>query len=150
VRIIVGADHQGYLIREMVVGLLSGLGHTVEDLGTFNAVPVDYPDIAAKVAQQVSRGQADRGILVGGTGLGMCIVANKFPGVRAALCHDELIAEMSRRHNDANILCLAADILHEQSLDRLIQVWLDTAFDGGRHLRRVEKINALERKLLLG
>ena len=147
-QIIVGADHQGYLIREMVVGLLPGFGHIVEDLGTFNAVPVDYPDIAAKVAHQVSCGQAERGILVGGTGLGMCIVANKFPGVRASLCHDELIAEMSRHRYDVNILCLAADILHEQSLDRLIQVWLDTAFDGGRHLYCIEKIAAMERKLL--
>jgi ribose 5-phosphate isomerase B len=150
VQIIIGAEHHGYLVRERVVGLLLRLGHQVEDIGAFNAEPVDYPDIAARVARHVSYGHAERGLLVGETGLGLCMVANKFPGVRAALCHDELTAEMSRRHIDLNVLCISADILHDQSVDRLIQVWLNTAFEGGRHLRRIEKITALERKSFSG
>jgi ribose 5-phosphate isomerase B len=149
-QVTVGADHRGYLVRGMVVDLLQRFGHGVEDVGVFNAEPVDYPDIAASVAGQVSRGNAERGILVGGTGLGMCIVANKFPRVRAALCHDDLIAEIGRRHHDLNVLCLSADILHEQPIERLVHVWLNTAFEGGRHRRRIEKIAAMERDSLSG
>ena len=120
------------------------LGHVVEDVGTDSSEAVDYPDIAACAARKVSRGEADRGILTGGTGLGMSIVANKFPGVRAAACHDDLSAEMSRRHNDTNILCLSADLLGEQFVDRMIESWLKTEFEGGRHARRVAKICSLE------
>lgn len=144
-RVIIGANHRGYLVREVVVELLQRLGHDIQDLGAFNGDPVDYPDIAARVAHEVSGGQAERGILVGGTCLGMCIVANKFPGVRAVLCHDDLSAELSRRQIDANVLCLSADNLHDHPVDRLIQVWLNTAFVGGRYARHVAKIAALER-----
>ena len=119
----------------------------MEDLGDFGGEAVDYPDIAARVARKVSHGEVDRGILICGTGLGMCITANKFPGVRAAPCHDDLTAEMSRRHNDANILCLSADLLGERLVDRMIEIWLSTAFEGGRHARRIAKICRLEAEI---
>jgi len=147
-RIAVGADHRGYSIRNKVINSLHRLGHDVVDLGTYTDDPVDYPDIAAAVARLVSRGQVERGILMCGTGLGMCIAANKFPNVRAAPCHDDLTAEMSRRHNDLNILCLSADMLGERLVDRMVEIWLSTPFEGGRHARRVEKIGALEREHL--
>jgi len=146
-RIAVGSDHRGFLIRSKVIELLERLGHEVEDVGTFTPDAVDYPDVAALVAPKVGRGEVDRGILVCGTGLGMCIAANKFPGVRAAPCHDDLTAEMSRRHNDTNVLCLSADLLGERLIDRMIELWLSTPFEGGRHARRVEKITRLEQSL---
>jgi ribose 5-phosphate isomerase B len=145
-RIAVGTDHRGFAIRAKVVQLLQGLGHDVTDVGTFSADSVDYPDIAADVAHKVSRGEAERGILVCGTGLGMCIAANKVQGVRAAPCHDDITAEMSRRHNDANVLCLSADLLGERLIDRMIEIWLTTPFEGGRHARRLDKIAELERE----
>ncbi len=123
------------------------LGHEVEDLGTYTDEAVDYPDVAARVARKVSRGEVERGILVCGTGLGMCIAANKFPGVRAAPCHDDLTAEMSRRHNDSNILCLSADLLGERLIDRMIELWLATPFEGGRHARRIAKITDIEHEV---
>ena len=143
-RIAVGTDHRGYSIRSKVIELVERLGHEVEDVGTFSSDAVDYPDIASLVARRVSRGEVDRGILVCGTGLGMCIAANKFHGVRAAPCHDDLTAEMSRRHNDTNVLCLSADLLGERLIDRMVELWLSTPFEGGRHARRVEKIRRLE------
>lgn len=146
-RIAVGCDHRGYSIRAKVIDLLKRLGHEVIDLGVDSADPVDYPDIAARVARMVSRGEVDRGILMCGTGLGMCIAANKIPGVRAAPCHDDLTAEMSRRHNDLNVLCLSSDLLGERLIDRMVEIWLTTPFEGGRHARRVKKIAALEKAL---
>jgi ribose 5-phosphate isomerase B len=145
-RIAIGTDHRGYAIRSKVIELVQRLGHEVEDVGTFTPDAVDYPDIGAIVAGKVSRGETDRGILVCGTGLGMCIVANKFQGVRAAPCHDDLTAELSRRHNDANVLCLSADLLGERLIDRMVELWLSTPFEGGRHARRVEKVCQLERE----
>ncbi|MBN1589993.1 MAG: ribose 5-phosphate isomerase B [Pirellulales bacterium] len=144
-RIAVGSDHRGCVIHSKVIVFLKRLGHDVVDAGTDNSEPVDYPDIAAVVAGQVSRGEVDRGILVCGTGLGMCIAANKFAGVRAAPCHDDLTAEMSRRHNDLNVLCLSSDLLGERLIDRMVELWLNTPFEGGRHARRIEEIEALER-----
>jgi ribose 5-phosphate isomerase B len=143
-RIAVGTDHRGYSIRSKVIELAQRLGHEVQDVGTYSADAVDYPDIASVVAGRVSRGEVDRGILVCGTGLGMCIAANKFRGVRAAPCHDDLTAELSRRHNDSNILCLSADLLGQRRIDRMVELWLSTPFEGGRHARRVEKIRQLE------
>ena len=145
-RVAVGADHRGYALRTKVIDLVSRLGHQPEDMGTFTDEAVDYPDIAARVARKVSCGEAERGILICGTGVGMCIAANKFPGVRAAPCHDDLTAEMSRRHNDSNILCLSADMLGERLIDRMVEIWLSTPFEGGRHARRVDKITELERE----
>ena len=139
-RIAVGCDHRGVHVRERVLELLQSFGQEVVDLGTKDRQEVDYPDIAAAVAVKVSRGEVDRGVLICGTGLGMCIVANKFPGVRAAPCHDELTVEIARRHNDLNVLCLSGEILGERNVDRLVEIWLKTGFDGGRHARRVQKI----------
>jgi ribose 5-phosphate isomerase B len=143
-RVAIGADHRGFDIRVKLVELVQHLGHEVIDVGAFTPDAVDYPDIAADVAYKVSRGEVDRGILVCGTGLGMCIAANKVHGVRAAPCHDDITAEMSRRHNDANILCLSADMLGERLIDRMVEIWLTTPFEGGRHARRVDKITELE------
>jgi len=131
-------------MRQAVIQLLHRHGQEVIDVGADDGTPVDYPDVAAAVAGQVSRGEVDRGILISGSGLGMSIAANKFPGVRAAPCHDDLTAEMSRRHNDLNVLCLASDILGERLVGRLVTIWLNTDFEGGRHARRVQKIAELE------
>jgi len=145
-RIAVGSDHRGFAVRERIIELLKRLHQEVVDAGTHSCDSVDYPDIAAVVAEQVSTGQVDRGILICGTGIGMCITANKFPHVRAAPCHDDLSAEMSRRHNDLNVLCLSADMLGEKLIDRMVEIWLKTEFEGGRHARRVDKIAQLEKR----
>ena len=145
-RIAVGSDHRGNALRAKIVRHLTRLGHEVTDMGTHARGSVDYPDVAAQVAQKVSNHQVERGILICGTGLGMSIVANKFPGVRAAPCHDDLTAEMSRRHNDLNVLCLSGDMLGERLVDRLVEIWLKTEFEGGRHARRVQKIADLEQR----
>jgi ribose 5-phosphate isomerase B len=144
-RIAIGNDHRGYVVKEKLIRVLEQLGHEVEDDGTDSGRPVDYPDIAGVVGCKVAKGNAQRGILICGTGVGMCIAANKIPGIRAAACHDELTAEIIRRHNDTNVLCLAADMLGGREFDRMVQVWLDTPFDGGRHARRLEKIAEMER-----
>lgn len=143
-KIAVGSDHRGYDAKKRLVPLLQHLGHEVADVGTVGCDSVDYPDFAFEVAKLVSAGQADRGILTCGSGIGMCIAANKVRGVRAALCHDPITAEMSRRHNDANVLCLSADLLGEEIIDRLIKIWVETPFEAGRHARRVEKIMRFE------
>jgi ribose 5-phosphate isomerase B len=145
-RIIVGSDHRGHQVKQKVIDLVRRLGHEVLDEGTDGGVSIDYPDVAARVGSMVSKAEVDRGILICGTGIGMSIVANKFPGVRAAPCHDDLTAEMSRRHNDLNVLCLSADMLGERLIDRMVEIWLATPFEGGRHARRVEKIGDLEHK----
>jgi ribose 5-phosphate isomerase B len=144
-RIAVGSDHRGFAVKERIIELLKKTNQEVIDAGTHSCESVDYPDIAAVVAAQVSNGQVDRGILICGTGIGMCITANKFANVRAAPCHDDLSAEMSRRHNDLNILCLSADMLGERLIDRMVEIWLKTEFEGGRHARRVDKISQLEK-----
>jgi ribose 5-phosphate isomerase B len=143
-RIAVGSDHRGYVIKQKIIELLKRLEHEVIDAGPANQESVDYPDVASVVAQKVSKGEVDRGILICGTGIGMSIAANKFPGVRAAPCHDDLTAEMSRRHNDLNVLCLSADMLGERLIDRMVEIWIKTDFEGGRHARRIEKIVELE------
>jgi ribose 5-phosphate isomerase B len=144
-RIAVGSDHRGFPVKERILELLRRLDQEAIDIGTKDSESVDYPDFAAVVAQMVSKGEVDRGILICGTGIGMCIVANKFPGVRAAPCHDDLSAEMSRRHNDLNVLCLSADMLGERLIDRMVEIWIKTEFEGGRHARRVEKIGEIEK-----
>jgi ribose 5-phosphate isomerase B len=146
-RIAIGTDHRGFELRAKLTELLQKLGHEVVDVGTFSPEAIDYPDIAAQVAGKVSHGEVDRGILVCGTGLGMCIAANKFAGVRAAPCHDDITAELSRRHNDSNILCLSADLLGERLIDRMVEIWLAAPFEGGRHQRRVQKISDLEHRV---
>lgn len=143
-RIAIGSDHRGYLVKAKLIQLLQQWGHETIDEGAHDNQSVDYPDIAALVSRKVSHHEVDRGILICGTGIGMAIAANKFPGVRAAPCHDEVTAEMSRRHNDVNVLCLSADLLGERRIDRMVELWLRTEFEGGRHARRVERISQFE------
>jgi ribose 5-phosphate isomerase B len=143
-RIALGSDHRGYETKSRIADRLRQAGHDVIDQGTSSEESVDYPDFAAAVAHSVAGGESDRGILICGTGLGMCIAANKVSGVRAAPCHDPLTAEMSRRHNDANVLCLSSDMLGDRVISSMVDIWLDTEFEGGRHARRLEKIAELE------
>jgi ribose 5-phosphate isomerase B len=143
-KIATGSDHRGTEAKRRIVILLKQLGHEVLDMGTDGRESVDYPDFASQVASAVGEGRVERGILICGTGIGMCIAANKVKGVRAALCHDSITAEMSRRHNDANVLCLSADLLGEELMERMVRIWLETEFEGGRHARRVEKIKRIE------
>jgi ribose 5-phosphate isomerase B len=143
-RIAIGSDHRGVQVKAKLILMFENLGHQVVDHGTHDNTSVDYPDIAALVAGEVSRGAAERGILICGTGIGMAISANKFPHVRAATVHDEFEAEMCRRHNNVNVLCLSADLLGERNLDGMLNVWLTTEFEGGRHARRLEKISLFE------
>lgn len=144
-KIVLGSDHRGFGVKQRLAAALTKLGHEVRDVGADSGdAPADYPDFAIPVSEAVARGEADRGILVCGTGFGMCIAANKVSGIRAVSCRDAIEAEMSRRHNDANVLCMSADFLGQELIDRLVQVWLTTAFEGGRHQRRVEKISQYE------
>jgi ribose 5-phosphate isomerase B len=143
-RVAVGSDHRGFQVKRKIVELVQRLGHEVVDYGAASEDAVDYPDFALQVALAVSAAQVDRGILICGTGIGMSMAANKVRGVRAALCHDDVTAEMSRRHNDANVMCLSADLLGARLIDRMIEIWLHTEFEGGRHARRVEKIRKIE------
>ena len=151
-RIILASDHRGLTVRETILEYLQTLPEYVVMLvdeqsteGQFSENG-DYPDIAAKVARMVASGAADRGILICGTGIGTCVVANKFPGIRAAPCHNEVIAELSRKHNDSNILCLSGDLLGERSSVAIVAAWLTAQFEGGRHSDRLEKIQQLEKK----
>lgn len=146
-RIAIGSDHRGYHLKEQIIGMLRSKGHDVLDEGTCGTESVDYPDFAVLVAKKVSQGVAERGVLICGTGIGMAVTANKFSGVRAAPCNDEVTAEISRRHNDLNVLCLSADMLSPRTVERMVEVWLTTPFEGGRHERRVEKIHQLEKEL---
>lgn len=144
-KIAVASDHRGYHLKEKVVSLLKTKGHEIIDEGPSTDESVDYPDFAALVASKVSDGIVERGILICGTGLGMAIAANKFPRVRAAACVDEVTAELSRRHNDLNVLCLSGDLLSSRSTERLVEIWMETEFEGGRHKRRLDKILELEK-----
>src|SRR3972149_2614825 len=144
-KVAIASDHRGYHLKEKVISLLKSKGHEIVDDGPATDASVDYPDFAALVASKVSSGMVDRGILICGTGLGMAIVANKFPRVRPAACVDEVTAELSRRHNDLNVLCLSGDLLSSRSTERLVEIWMRTEFEGGRHERRVEKIRQLEK-----
>ena len=144
-KIAIASDHRGLKIKNRLIQSLQASGYQLLDQGTDSGQPVDYPDYARIVAEKVSKGEAERGILICGTGIGMSIAANKFEGVRAASCYDEVMVEMSRRHNDVNILCLPGDLIGDRSVDDLVKMWLKTEFDGGRHLQRIEKITELER-----
>lgn len=146
-RISIGSDHRGVRIKSRLNTTLQNLGHQVVDHGTDSEQSVDYPDFAAHVCRDVAEGSSERGILICGTGIGMAIAANKFKGVRAANCFDEVMAEMCRRHNNVNVLCLPADMIGERSLDDLVKIWLTTEFEAGRHQRRIEKITELESEL---
>ena len=143
-RIVIGSDHRGVDTKRRLIASLQEMQHEVIDLGPIGLESVDYPDYAFEVARRVSKGEADRGLLICGTGIGMCIAANKVKGVRAAPCHDSITAEMSRRHNDANVLCLSADLLGEELMLRMAKIFLETEFEAGRHARRIEKIAKFE------
>ncbi|MBV9663925.1 MAG: ribose 5-phosphate isomerase B [Actinobacteria bacterium] len=143
-RMAIGSDHAGYQLKQHVIGLLEGLGHDVDDQGTHSEEPVDYPPICAGVARTVARGEADRGIVLGGSGQGEQISANKVRGVRAALCNDLYTARMSRQHNDANVLSMGGRIVAFGLADEIVTLWLSTDFEGGRHVRRVEQIAEIE------
>lgn len=143
-RISIGSDHRGVNLKSKIDEFLAAEGHEVSNLGTDSTESCDYPDIAIAVAKAVAGGEAERGILVCGTGIGMAITANKVPGIRAAICNDEVTAEMCRRHNDVNVLCLSGDMVGERNIDQLLRIWLETEFEGGRHARRLEKIAQLE------
>ncbi len=143
-RIWIGGDHAGFELKERVKTLLEQRQHQVTDMGTSSGESVDYPDYAAAVAQAVSSGEADRGVLVCGTGIGMSIAANKFANVRAALCHDVETARLSRQHNDANVLAIGSRVLDPELALAIVQEWMTTTFDGGRHSHRLRKIAALE------
>jgi ribose 5-phosphate isomerase B len=139
-KIALGSDHAGFGTKQSLAGFLKSAGHDVEDLGTDSSESVDYPDFAKAVAKAVANGSAEKGILICGTGIGMSMSANKVKGVRAALCHSAYTAEMSRRHNDANVLCLGGRILAEAAIERIAERFLATPFEGGRHQARVSKI----------
>ena len=148
--IVLGSDHGGLELKEAIRAALAARGLDVSDYGTDNGDSVDYPDFAEKVAGAVSRGVAELGVLVCGTGIGMSIVANKFPGVRAALATDEFMAQMAKEHNNANILVLGGRVLTAEKAVKLVNVWLDAHYEGGRHQRRLDKIAQLETALRTG
>ena len=139
-KIAVASDHRGVQVKQKILRQLADMGIEAVDLGPANADRVDYPDYAAKVAKAITNQEVERGILVCGTGIGMSIAANRYHGVRAALCHDDMTAEMSRRHNDSNVLCLSADLLGEQLINRMTEVWVKTQFEGGRHQERLNRL----------
>jgi ribose 5-phosphate isomerase B len=145
-KISLGADHAGFELKEKIKKLLLQQGFEVSDQGTLSSEAVDYPDYARKVAEQVANHSADLGILVCGSGVGMAIAANKIPGVRAANVSSEYEAQLSREHNDANVLTLGARLISDQNAFQIVQKWLETSFAGGRHQRRVEKITQIERE----
>lgn len=141
-KIALGADHGGFELKEAIKKYLTDSGHGVVDVGCNSTNSVDYPDYAEKVVQQILDGACPQGILVCGTGIGMSIAANRHRQIRAAVCHNAYTAEMSREHNDANILCLGARVLDPKLALEIVKIWLSTEFSGGRHQRRIEKISA--------
>jgi ribose 5-phosphate isomerase B len=143
-RVAIGADHAGLALKEHLKRTLQSLGHTIEDLGTHTEQAVDYPPICAAVGRAVAERRADRGIVLGGSGQGEQMAANKVAGIRAALCNDLYTARLSRLHNDANVLSMGGRIVAPGLADEILKVWLETAFEGGRHQRRIDQIAALE------
>ena len=147
-RIAIGSDHRGYFLKQALLPMLEERGHRHQDMGCHNEEAVDYPDVAEKVARAVANGEADYGVLVCGTGIGMSIAANKVPGIRAALCSDPMSARMARQHNDSNVLCMGGAMVGECLAREIAAVYLSTGFEGGRHARRTKKISRLEDKPL--
>ena len=144
--IVIASDHAGVALKTRIVRLLrEELGYEVADLGAFSEDSVDYPDYGAKVGEAVSTGQAERGVLICGTGIGMSIIANKYPGVRAALCHNELMARLSREHNDANVLVMGERTTGAAVALEMVRTWFNAKFEGGRHQRRLDKIRDIEK-----
>ena len=145
-RIAIGADHAGFLLKEHLKQTLERLGHTVDDHGTVSEEPVDYPPICVGVAREVAQARADRGIVLGGSGQGEQIAANKVRGIRAALCNDLYTARLSRQHNDANVLSMGGRIVAFDLADLITTLWLETPFEGGRHQRRIDQITEVDRR----
>ena len=143
-RLVIGSDHAGFVLKAAVTRHLEEAGHQVEDVGTFSEVPVDYPPICAEVARRVVRGAGEAGVVIGGSGQGEAIAANKVRGVRAALCHDEYTARLARRHNDANVLSIGARIVATELALDILDVFVSTGFEGGRHVARIEELVAIE------
>ncbi len=143
-KLAMASDHAGFGLKEDIKGLLEDAGHTVEDFGCYNEESCDYPDFARKLCEAVLEGVCERGVLICGTGLGMSYSANRYKGIRAALCMNAEMAQMSRAHNDANVLVLGARLIESDTAKDILRIWMDTPFDGGRHLRRVRKIDGLE------
>lgn len=141
-KIAVGADHAGFAVKDAIARRLAELGHEIVDCGTFSAESVDYPDYAHAVGRKVSRRECERGLLVCGTGIGVAMAAGKVPGIRAATVHDRMTAQLSREHNDANVLCLGARVLDPRHAVEIAEFWVTVPFAGGRHERRVKKIDA--------
>jgi ribose 5-phosphate isomerase B len=144
-KIALGCDHRGAVATQALIAHLKSDGHDVELISEMSGAMTDYPDSAYAACIRIARGETERAILICGTGIGMCIAANKIRGIRAALAQDELSAQLSRTHNDANVLCLSADLLGHTLVKRIVDTWVTTPFDGGRHLRRLHKIEAIER-----
>jgi ribose 5-phosphate isomerase B len=144
VRIVIGSDHAGFALKGIVADHLRGAGHDIDDIGTFSTDPVDYPPICAEVARRTVRGGGERGIVIGGSGQGEAIAANKVRGARAALCHDEYTARFARLHNDANVLSLGARVVATELALDIVDVFFTTTFEGGRHVPRLEEITAIE------
>ncbi len=144
-KIIIGCDHGGYELKEKILPHLRRLNHQVEDIGTHTRDSVDYPEYALKVARAVAEGKADRGILICGSGIGMCMTANRVPGARASQISEPFAAKMSRRHNDSNVLCLGGRFIGDEMALEILETWLSEPFEGGRHQRRVQMIDDLPR-----
>jgi len=142
-RLAIGSDHRGVRYRGIIKDLLERMGHVVQDFGADAPGSVDYPDYAFPVAQSVARGESDRGVLICATGIGMSMAANRVKGVRAALCLNEWMARMARLHNDSNVLCLGQDVIDEPTMRAVVRTWLSTEFEGGRHCRRLQKIDSM-------
>ncbi len=142
-KISLGSDHAGFLYKEAVKALLESLGHEVKDCGTFDESPVDYPLFIRPAAEAVARGECERGIVFGGSGNGEAMAANKVKGVRCALCWNEETARLSRQHNDSNVLSLGQRMIPQALALQIVRIWLETAFEGGRHQKRVELLNAM-------
>jgi len=145
-KLAIANDHRGYEAKRRLLPVVKKLGHEIEDFGCEGQSAVDYPDYAAPVARAVASGSADVGILMDGSGIGMSIAANKFCGVRAALVHDEVTARRAREHNHCNVLCLGTDLLSEDQIRQIVEIFLSTGFADGRHLKRIEKLAQIERE----
>lgn len=143
-RIAIGCDHRGLTVKELIISFVQNSGHSYQDFGSYDTEPIDYPDTARAVGQAVASGSFDQGILICSSGIGMSIAANKIKGIRAALCHDAFASRRARRHNDANVLCLRGESIDRESVLSIVETFLATDFSGGRHIRRVDKIKALE------
>ncbi len=145
-KVALGCDHAGLVLKDVVAEYLARAGHEVLDEGTSSAASCDWPDFAERVARRIASGEAERGIAICGTGIGMSMAANKLPGVRAAVCNDLYTARYSRKHNDANVLTMGARVIGPGLAEEIVDVWMQTAFEGGRHSRRLNKLSEIERR----